>query len=84
MKMDPARDTVDRVARSSSGRLVAILAARSRDIAGAEDALSDALVAALRVWPQTGIPRNPDAWLLTAARNAARNAHRHLGVTQAA
>jgi RNA polymerase sigma-70 factor (ECF subfamily) len=55
---------------------VAILAAQDRNIAAAEDALSDALLAALHHWPRTGIPANPDAWLLTAARNRQRNAAR--------
>lgn len=55
-------------ARTSYGRLLAILAARSRDIAAAEDALSQAFVAALEQWPRDGVPTCPDAWLLTAAR----------------
>lgn len=74
------RDTghaAETAARDSYGRLVAILAARSRDIAAAEDALSEAFVAALRTWPQTGVPDNPDAWLLTAARNRLKNLVRH-------
>lgn len=82
--MDPARLDAERVARGSYGRLVALLAARSRDIASAEDALADALVAALRTWPERGIPANPDAWLLTAARNRMRNAYRHRAITAAA
>ena len=53
-------------ARTSYGRLLAILAARSRDIAAAEDALSQAFVAALEQWPRDGVPTCPDAWLLTA------------------
>lgn len=56
------------VARRSYGKLIAILAARSRDVAGAEDALADAFAAALAGWPLTGVPRSPEAWLLTAAR----------------
>ena len=65
---DAAARAVERVARESYGRLVAFLAARTRDVAGAEDALSDAFTAALRVWPRDGVPANPDAWILTAAR----------------
>jgi len=57
-----------RVARESYGRLVAFLAARTRDVAGAEDALGEAFAAALRMWPVDGVPDNPDAWLLTVAR----------------
>ena len=67
-------------ARTSYGRLVAILASRSRDLAAAEDALAEAFVAALRTWPHRGVPANPDAWLLTAARNSQRNSARHGGV----
>ncbi|OYU14549.1 MAG: RNA polymerase subunit sigma-70 [Alphaproteobacteria bacterium PA4] len=55
-------------ARTSYGRLLALLASRSRDIAAAEDALAEALATALAVWPARGVPDNPDAWLLTAAR----------------
>lgn len=66
----------ERAARDSYGKLVAILAAQDRDIAAAEDALSDALVAALRAWPETGVPANPEAWLVTAARNTRKNAYR--------
>jgi RNA polymerase sigma-70 factor (ECF subfamily) len=60
--------TLERVARESYGRLVAFLAARTRDVAGAEDALSEAFAAALVDWPKNGVPRNPEGWLLTVAR----------------
>lgn len=60
--------TADAVARRSYGKLVALLAARTRDVAAAEDALSEAFVAALAVWPVNGCPSNPEAWLLTVAR----------------
>lgn len=72
-----APKVAERVARNSYGRLVALLAARSRDIAGAEDALGEAFVAALATWPIRGVPANPDGWLLTAARNRLLNAARH-------
>ncbi|BCS31721.1 DNA-directed RNA polymerase sigma-70 factor [Luteitalea sp. TBR-22] len=65
---DAAARAAERVARDSYGRLVAFLAARSRDIADAEDALGEAFAAALRTWPGQGVPDNPDAWLLTTAR----------------
>lgn len=61
----------ERAARLSYGRLIAILASRTGDIAGAEDALADAFAAALRTWPDAGVPGNADAWLLTAARRNA-------------
>ena len=75
--MDTARDTAERVARVSYGRLVAYLSSRSRDIAAAEDALSDAFRTALEVWPERGVPDRPEAWLLTAARRRLGAAQRH-------
>jgi len=59
----------DELARVAYGRLVAILAAKDGDIESAEDCLADAFAQALRVWPEAGIPSNPEAWLLTVARN---------------
>lgn len=56
-------------ARASYGKLVAYLAAQTRDLAEAEDALADAFAKALQAWPRTGVPASPEAWLLTAARN---------------
>lgn len=58
----------DTVARRSYGKLVAFLAARTRDVAAAEDALSEAFSAALADWPRNGCPSNPEGWLLTVAR----------------
>ncbi|WP_280152233.1 DUF6596 domain-containing protein [Piscinibacter sp. XHJ-5] len=63
-----ARKAAEAVARASYGKLVAFLAARSRDVVAAEDALSEAFAAALADWPVHGIPRTPEAWLLTVAR----------------
>jgi predicted RNA polymerase sigma factor len=63
-----AHSTAEAVARRSYGKLVAFLAARTRDVAAAEDALSEAFAAALAVWPQNGCPTNPEGWLLTVAR----------------
>lgn len=71
-----ARRAAERVARESYGRLVAFLAARTRDVAGAEDALAEAFAAALRMWPVEGTPSNPDAWLLTVARRRQTDAAR--------
>jgi predicted RNA polymerase sigma factor len=65
---DEARSTAEAVARRSYGKLVAFVAARSRDLAAAEDALSEAFASALQSWPQNGCPANPEAWLLTVAR----------------
>lgn len=63
-----ARNTADAVARRSYGKLVAYLAARTRDVDAAEDALAEAFAAALSGWPRNGCPENPEAWLLTVAR----------------
>ena len=63
-----AHRTMEWVARESYGRLVAYLSANTRDVASAEDALSNALVSALTTWPRDGVPQNPEAWLLTTAR----------------
>src|SRR6266705_5279944 len=69
--------TVERVARESYGRLVAYLSVHTQDLAGAEDALSEALLKALTVWPRDGVPQNPEAWLLTTARNSIIYFFRH-------
>ena len=63
-----AHITADAVARRSYGKLVAFLAAHTRDVAAAEDALSEAFASALSDWPVNGCPSNPEAWLLTVAR----------------
>jgi RNA polymerase sigma-70 factor (ECF subfamily) len=67
VNLDAAR-AAEAAARRSYGKLIAILAARTRDVAGAEDALSDALAVALAEWPARGVPDAPEAWLLTVAR----------------
>ena len=72
-----ARRVAENAARASYGRLLALLASYSRDLAAAEDALSEAFVSALTVWPERGVPDNPDAWLMTAARNKMNNVYRH-------
>jgi RNA polymerase sigma-70 factor (ECF subfamily) len=62
--------------RRSYGKLVAILASRSRDLAGAEDALAEAFAAALVSWPRDGVPDSPEAWLVAIARRRAIDAAR--------
>ena len=74
---------IERVARESYGRLVAYLSANTRDVASAEDALSNALVAALTAWPRNGVPQNPEAWLLTTARHSFIDQVRHRQVAEA-
>ena len=61
------------IARTCRGRLVALLAATTHDLALAEDVLEDAFERALRTWPAAGVPDNPQAWLLTVARNRLRD-----------
>jgi RNA polymerase sigma-70 factor (ECF subfamily) len=73
---EQARATAEAVARRSYGKLVAFLAARTGDVAGAEDALSDAFAAALVDWSSSGIPRSPEAWLITVARRRIIDANR--------
>jgi RNA polymerase sigma-70 factor (ECF subfamily) len=73
---------IEAVARNSYGQLVAYIAARSGDVAGAEDALGDAFVAALERWPMEGIPQKPEAWLLRVARNRVIDAARRNQVRQ--
>ena len=65
------------VARRSYGKLVALIAMRTRDVAAAEDALADAFAAALADWPERGCPTNPEAWLMTVAKRRAIDAARH-------
>jgi RNA polymerase sigma-70 factor (ECF subfamily) len=74
--MDAPRDVqvrVAEVARTCYGRLIALLAASTRDLALAEDVLEDAFERALRTWPAVGVPDRPEAWLLTVARNRLRD-----------
>ena len=77
------RRAVERVARESYGRLVAYLSVHTQDLAGAEDALSEALLKALTVWPRDGVPKNPEAWLLTTARHSLIDFFRHQQVVLA-
>ena len=80
MSGNPQEDThrtIERVARESYGRLVAYLSSHTRDVAKAEDALSDALLSALTTWPRDGVPQKPEAWLLTTARLSLIDLLRH-------
>jgi RNA polymerase sigma-70 factor (ECF subfamily) len=66
-----ARSIAEATARKSYSKLVAYLAVQTRDVAAAEDALSDAFAKALSDWPKNGCPAHPEAWLLTVARRRA-------------
>ena len=78
-----AHRTIERVARESYGRLVAYLSSHTHDVGSAEDALSNALLAALETWPQQGVPQIPEAWLLTTARRSFIDLVRHRQVAEA-
>lgn len=64
-------------ARESYGRLVSYLAWQWRDLAAAQDAMGDALLKALEVWPLDGVPASPDAWLLAVAKRQLLQMARH-------
>ncbi len=70
----PATDlnrSIDAVWRMESPRLIAALTRMVRDVGLAEDLAQDALVSALEQWPESGVPENPGAWLMTAAKHRA-------------
>lgn len=73
---EDAAARAEELARAAYGRLLAILAAKDGDIESAEDCLAEAFAQALRSWPETGVPSNPAAWLLTVARNRQRDVRR--------
>ena len=77
-------DAADAVARRSYGKLVAFLAARTRDVAGAEDALSEAFAAALEDWPANGVPSSPEAWLMAVAKRRMIDAARRRQTSEGA
>jgi DNA-directed RNA polymerase specialized sigma24 family protein len=79
-----AHRAIELAARTSYGRLVAVLAARSRDVAAAEDALGDAFAAALAQWPEVGVPASPEGWLVAAARRRLADGRRRTAVREAA
>lgn len=74
---EAAPRAVETAARDSYGRLMAYLAARWRDVSAVEDALAEAFAAALRTWPESGVPQKPEAWLLAAAHRRMIDLHRH-------
>lgn len=75
-----AKRAAERAARESYGRLVALLSARGGRLQDAEDALSEAMEAALRQWPATGIPDRPEAWLLAIARRRLVDGSRRVAI----
>src|SRR6202521_2145244 len=63
--------TIDAVWRIESGRIIPGVARIVRDVGVAEELAQDALVSALEQWPESGVPDNPGAWLMAAAKNRA-------------
>lgn len=77
MSGSDAHRTIETVWRMEAPRLIAGLARVTRDVGRAEELAQDALVAALRQWPEDGVPRNPAAWLMQVAKHRAADAARH-------
>lgn len=71
MSANDIQQTVDAVWRMEAAKIVATLTRAVGDVGFAEDLASDALVEALTQWPDTGVPRNPGAWLTTVAKRRA-------------
>jgi RNA polymerase sigma factor (sigma-70 family) len=74
--------TIEAVWRIESARLIAALARLLRDVGRAEELAQDALVAALEQWPRSGIPDNPGAWLMAAAKHRAIDQLRHRSLAE--
>ena len=73
---------LERVFRAASGRIIAVLAARYRSLALAEDAFAEACLRALRAWPESGVPDDPAAWLYRAASRVILDALRQQSVRE--
>jgi RNA polymerase sigma factor (sigma-70 family) len=78
MRVTDVHRAIDAVWRIESARLIAALARRVRDVGRAEELAQEALLSALEAWPRTGIPDNPGAWLMTAAKNRAIDQQRRV------
>src|SRR5262245_59179097 len=77
MSVSATHRTINAVWRIESAKIIAGIARIVRDVGLAEDLAQDALVAALEQWPQSGIPENPAAWLMAAAKHRAIDRLRH-------
>jgi RNA polymerase sigma-70 factor, ECF subfamily len=77
-----AARALERIFRSESGAVLATLIRVLGDFQLAEDALQDALTAALETWPKTGLPAAPGAWLTTTARRKALDRLRHARIVE--
>jgi RNA polymerase sigma factor (sigma-70 family) len=78
-----ANSAIEAVWRIESAKIVAGLARMTRDVGLAEELAQEALLAALEKWPETGVPDNPGAWLMAAAKNRALDHFRHSKMMQA-
>ena len=74
--------TIETVWRIESARLIGGLVRITRDVGLAEDLAQDALIAALEQWPESGVPKNPGAWLMSTARRRAIDHFRHKGMAE--
>jgi RNA polymerase sigma factor (sigma-70 family) len=77
MAADPTHRTIEAVFRIERARLIAGLARLTRDVDRAEELAQDALLVALTEWPARGVPDNPGAWLMAAAKRRAIDGIRH-------
>jgi RNA polymerase sigma factor (sigma-70 family) len=71
MNPPQVREAIQAVWRIESARIIAALARMLRDVGLAEELAQDALVTALERWPESGVPENPGAWLMSTAKNGA-------------
>jgi RNA polymerase sigma factor (sigma-70 family) len=74
---DAVQRAIDAVWRIESAKLIAALARITGDVGIAEDLAQDALLAALEQWPESGVPQNPGAWLMSVAKRRAIDQMRH-------
>ncbi|HEX6943082.1 MAG TPA: RNA polymerase sigma factor [Gemmatimonadaceae bacterium] len=83
MSISDTHRAIETVWRIESPRLIGGLVRIVRDVGLAEDLAQDALIAALEQWPESGVPRNPGAWLMSTARRRAIDHFRHRGMADA-
>src|ERR1700704_5080865 len=82
MKSDSIQATIEAVWRMESAKIIAKLARMLRDVGLAEELAQDALVTALELWPTSGVPNNPGAWLMVTAKNRALDQLRRFKLLQ--
>jgi RNA polymerase sigma factor (sigma-70 family) len=76
MTAPDTHQAIDAIWRIEQAKIIASLARVTRDVGVAEEFAQDALIAALKTWPEQGIPDNPGAWLMATAKNRALDAWR--------